>query len=59
MTDIKAMVSIIPFVREDENVYYKNMVYFMVERVSMAMGILRQLNNAGGDEDNDNKEDTL
>ena len=53
------MVSIIPFVREDENVYYKNMVYFMVERVSMAMGILRQLNNAGGDEDNDNKEDTL
>ena len=59
MTDIKAMVSIIPFVREDKSLYYKNVVYFMVERVSMAIGILRQPNNVGGDDDDDNKEDTL
>ena len=45
--------------QEDENAYCRNMVYFVMERVRIAMGILRQPDNAGGDEDNDDDNDTL
>ena len=40
VTDIKAIVSIILFARENKNTYYKNMVYFVIEIFGMAIGIL-------------------
>ena len=59
VTDIEAVVSIIPFAREDGNAYRKNMVYFVMERVGMAMGILGQPDDAGEDDDDDDDDNSV